>query len=245
MAHKALRIAIVGYGKMGKTIESLALDKGHSIVMRTDSKSPLNTQLDVLPEVDAAIEFTSPEIASRNLSLLAEHRIPTVCGSTGWLDDYEKICALYNKNKSAFLYASNFSIGVNLFFQLNKALAKLMADHSNYRASITESHHLEKKDAPSGTAVSLAEQLMDHHHGYDNWVLTDKDTGENESLPVKALREADVKGIHEVEYVSSIDKIQIRHEAFSREGFASGALMAAEWLVGKQGIYSMDDLLGF
>jgi 4-hydroxy-tetrahydrodipicolinate reductase len=237
-----LKIALIGYGKMGKTIESLAIKKNHDIILKTSSSNPLEKNLAVLPDVDVAIEFTSPEIVAANLEILATNRVNTVCGSTGWLDDYDRLTELFSNQGAAFLYASNFSVGVNIFFALNRQLAKMMNNWPEYSVSLEESHHIQKKDAPSGTAVTLANQIIEASQQYKSWTLGAVD--DTDSIDIKAHREGDVKGMHTVKYKSDIDQIEIKHEAFSREGFAMGALMAAEWLQEKKGIYSMRDVIG-
>lgn len=239
---KKLNIALVGYGKMGKTIEKLAIAKGHNISLKASSTHPLESLQDELKATDVAIEFTSPESALVNLELLAKNRTPTICGSTGWLNNFDKVSNQFKSVQTPFLYASNFSIGVNIFFAINRKLAQMMNHWPEYKASMVESHHVTKKDAPSGTAVSLAEDIISEHQNLNVWQLK-SDSDSKDSLPITAIREADVKGMHEVQYKSEIDQIVIRHEAFSREGFASGALMAAEWIVGREGIFSMKDLL--
>lgn len=241
MQNKKLNIGLIGYGKMGKTIEKLAVDKTHTIGLKCTSANPLAQNLDILQEIDLAIEFTNPEKAAQNLKILAEHKIPTVCGSTGWLNEYDSICAQFNATGTPFLYASNFSVGVNVFFSLNKHLARLMDKLDSYGVQMMESHHLEKKDAPSGTAVSLAEGILDEMQRKQEWHLGTDDKAN--SIPIEAVREADVKGLHEIRYTNDVDQILIRHEAFSRIGFASGALLAAEWIYGRSGIFSMSDVL--
>lgn len=242
---KKLNLALIGYGKMGKTIESLAEAKSHKIVLRTDSKSTLEQNRQLLKNVDVAIEFTSPDAVVRNLEILAEHGVNTVCGSTGWLDQYERVSRLFREAETGFLYASNFSIGVNIFFSLNRYLAKMMSKLEGYDIGMMEAHHIEKKDAPSGTAVSLAEQIIEHNPRLSHWHLKAKaPSSDNKSIEIEAIREADIKGTHQVSYQSPVDSIQIRHEAYSREGFASGSILAAEFLHGKKGIYSMTDVLG-
>lgn len=242
MLMNKLKIALIGYGKMGKTIESLAIKKNHDIILKTNSSNTLEKNLAVLPDVDVAIEFTSPEIAAANLEILAANRVNTVCGSTGWLDDYDRLTELFSNQGAAFLYASNFSVGVNIFFILNRQLAKMMNNWPEYSVSLEESHHIQKKDAPSGTAVTLANQIIEASHQYKSWTLDAVD--DTDSIDIQAHREGDVKGMHTVRYKSDIDQIEIKHEAFSREGFALGALMAAEWLQEKKGIYSMRDVIG-
>ena len=242
MMHNKLNIALIGYGKMGKTIEKLAEEKGHSIGLKTNSQNPLHQNLHLLDNIDVAIEFTNPDIASKNLETLASHGVKTVCGSTGWLDEYKRISALYDQHNSAFLYASNFSIGVNIFFALNKKLAKLMTNKSDYKVSMVESHHISKKDAPSGTAVSLAEHIIQNHQAYNNWQLKSSECNTDE-ISIEAIREGDVKGMHQISYRSEIDEIVIKHEAFNRNGFALGAIMAAEFIANKKGIFNMNDVL--
>lgn len=242
MHHNKLNIGIIGYGKMGKIIEKLLIDRGHDIVLRTNSTHPLESQLPQLQSVDVAIEFTTPELAPKNLTLLAENKISTICGSTAWLSDYESVSQKFIDNECGFLYASNFSIGVNIFFQINQQLAKLMNQHAQYDVTIHESHHTEKKDAPSGTAVTIANQVIDALERKRSWTI-DPAT-QADQLQITASREADVKGFHELSYTSPIDQIKMSHEAYSREGFALGAILAAEWIHGKKGIYSMKDVLG-
>jgi len=241
---KSLNIALIGYGKMGKTIENLALSKSHNIVLKSSSSNPLSSNQKRLSNVDVAIEFTGPDVAAENLEILANHGISTVCGSTAWLDDYDRISNLFKEMNAAFLYASNFSIGVNIFFSVNNHLAKLMNKLDAYDVNMTEAHHIQKKDAPSGTAVSLADQISANMARKSGWQLdTGKENIPKSKIGIHSIREDDIKGMHKVDYISKIDQISIKHEAFSREGFASGALLAAEWISGKQGIYSMSDVL--
>ncbi|NNE27065.1 MAG: 4-hydroxy-tetrahydrodipicolinate reductase [Saprospiraceae bacterium] len=240
MQNNKLNIGLIGYGKMGKIIGEMAESKGHRILLKTSSQNPIEKNIDLLKDLDVAIEFTSPEIAVHNLEVLAQNHVTTVCGSTAWLEHYDRICKMYTSNDAGFLYASNFSIGVNIFFALNTYLAKMMNGFEDYNVSMHESHHIEKKDAPSGTAVTLAEQILENVERKTSWHL---DSADKTGISVKATREADVKGLHEVFYTNDIDQITIRHEAFNRKGFASGALMAAEWISGKKGVYSMNDIL--
>lgn len=233
---KQLKIALIGYGKMGKTIEKLALDKGHAIVYKSTS----NSEEGNLNDADVAIEFSNPEAALHNISKVLNLDIPVVSGTTGWLKDYDKIEKLCQSRNGSFVYASNFSVGVNLFSNILEYASKLMANWNEYDIEITEIHHTEKKDAPSGTAISLAEIVL-KHSPKTGWELD----GENaEKLKITAKREHDVKGTHEVDYSSEIDIISLKHEAHSREGFAKGAIFAAEWLVGKKGVFSMKEVLG-
>ncbi|HPE82930.1 MAG: 4-hydroxy-tetrahydrodipicolinate reductase [Aequorivita sp.] len=231
-----MKIALLGYGKMGKTIEKLALEKGHTIVFKSTSDS----EKGFFDEADAAIEFSSPESAVKNISRALEAGIPIVCGTTGWLEKHDEMVKLCEKRNGSFIYASNFSVGVNLFFSINDYVAKLMAPWKEYNVSVEEIHHLQKKDAPSGTAITIAEGILKHSDKKD-WKLN---TSEENSLNITAKREEDVKGTHTVSYNSSIDTISLKHEAHSREGFAMGAILAAEFLKDKKGIFTMRNVLG-
>jgi len=242
MVANKLNIALIGYGKMGKTIEKVAENRGHHIVAIINGEGPKSI-MDLPMKVDVAIEFSVPDGAYKNLSALAEKSIATVCGTTGWLDNYNDICEKFTTSNKSFLYASNFSIGVNVFFAVNQHLAKIMSRLDDYQIGITESHHITKLDAPSGTAITLAEQIIRNNDNKQRWKSnTSQDLMAND-IPIKSIREADVKGMHEIEYHTDIDAITIKHEAFSREGFALGAVLAAEYIVGKQGIYKMTDVL--
>lgn len=240
MKEQSLRIAIVGYGKMGKTIERLAEDRGHSIVATIERKNKNELDLINTNNCDVAIEFSSPESVLANLEQLSTKGINTVCGTTAWLEHYDKICQQFQKSKSGFLYASNFSIGVNIFFKVNKILAELLAPRSEYNVSMREEHHIQKKDAPSGTAISLINDILDSSTTKSSWSLTEKT---EENIHIEAIREGDIKGTHIVNYDSSIDSISICHTAHTREGFAMGAILAAEFLYQKEGIFSMQDVL--
>ncbi|WP_448528043.1 4-hydroxy-tetrahydrodipicolinate reductase [Raineya sp.] len=236
-----MRIALIGYGKMGKEIEKIALERSHSISFRINKEnaseickiSPQNT--------DVAIEFTSPESAFENLKNLLSQKISVVCGTTGWLTKQKEIENLALQNQIAFLYASNFSLGVNLFFRLNELLAQMMSKHPSYQLLLEEIHHTEKKDAPSGTAISLAEGIIQNNPLKNAWIneLSEK----NNEVSIISKREPNVPGTHIVRYQNEIDCIEIRHEAYSRKGFAMGAVLAAEFIAGKKGIFSMKDVL--
>jgi 4-hydroxy-tetrahydrodipicolinate reductase len=232
-----MNIAIVGYGKMGKAIEEILIERGHKVVAKL-SKTPTTEDL---KDVDVAIEFSNPEVAFENIKTLLEHKIPTISGTTGWLDKLDEIKSINEAHQSAFIYGSNFSLGVNLFFELNEHLAKLMAPYSDYKVEIEEIHHTQKLDAPSGTAISLANQIIEKTD-LKQWELDGKSSDEN--LPIYAKRIENVPGTHTVSYVSEIDTIEIKHTAHSRKGFALGAVIAAEWIHGKQGYFSMKDVLG-
>lgn len=238
-----MKIALLGYGKMGKAIEELALSDGDEIVLRADSETSRKAAADFLQAADVAIEFSRPESAFDNIRLSLETGVPIVCGTTAWLDRLEEARVLCEKHDGALLYASNFSIGVNLFFALNRYLAEMMAQLPQYEVRMEEIHHIQKLDAPSGTAITLAEDILNRIKGLNKWV--NKEAGEKGELPILSKREGQAPGTHVVEYHSPIDSITIRHEAHSREGFARGALLAARWIVGKKGYFEMKDMLGF
>jgi 4-hydroxy-tetrahydrodipicolinate reductase len=238
-----MRIALIGYGKMGKAIERIALDKGHEIVLKIDLDNGHEMTRENLKKADVAIEFTGPASAPGNLLNCADAGISVVCGSTGWLEKYPAVKAAFEKNGAGFLYASNFSIGVNIFFELNKKLAGLMSSHPEYRVDMKEIHHTQKKDSPSGTAITLAEEVMKAIPSLKKWV--NKESNSVEELSILSERVDPAPGTHAVKYHSSVDDIEIIHTAHSREGFACGAVLAAEFLIGKQGIFSMKDVLGF
>ncbi len=238
-----MNILLLGYGKMGKAIEQTALSRGHQIAHRINIDN-IHDLAQVDPgRVDVAIEFSQPEAAAANLFYCFDHRIPVVCGTTGWLDRRAEIEAYCMQKGGAFFYASNYSLGVNIFFHLNKMLARLMNQYSDYEITLEETHHTEKKDAPSGTALSLAGDVLDQIARKTNWVNNlPKNASE---LAILSHRVEGVPGTHVVRYESAVDSIEITHTAHSRTGFASGAVLAAEWLVGKQGVFGMDDLLAF
>lgn len=238
-----MRIALLGYGKMGKMIESIAIERGHEIVLKVDENNCTKVTTDQLRQADVAIEFSMPAIAVNNYTWCFEAGVPVVSGTTGWLEKWEKVVALCQQKKGGFFYASNFSIGVNLFFQLNQYLAKLMNGFDHYKVFIEETHHIHKLDAPSGTAITLAEGILEHHEGYNSWQLSPEKEELDHVLPIMAKREGEVPGIHSVLYKSKVDEIEIRHAAFSREGFAFGAVLAAEFLQGKTGVFGMKDML--
>ncbi|MBL7744223.1 MAG: 4-hydroxy-tetrahydrodipicolinate reductase [Chitinophagaceae bacterium] len=238
-----MKIALVGYGKMGKAIEAIALQKGHEIVLKIDINNAGDFTKGNLSKADVAIEFTSPHSAYDNVKQMMKWGTSVVCGSTGWTEKLEEINKLCKEHNSAFLYASNFSIGVNIFFELNKKLASLMAPHPEYAVTMEEIHHTQKKDAPSGTAITLAEQIMQQFPSKKRWVNNEStNTGE---LPIISKRIDPAPGTHSIKYASAIDDIEIIHTAHSRTGFASGAVLAAAFLKDKKGIFSMKDVLGF
>lgn len=236
-----MKIALIGYGKMGKTIEQIALDRGHEIVLTIDITNQHDLTVENLRKADVAIEFTIPTSATANYRLCFEAGIPVVSGTTGWLDRKTEVLDEMNKHNGTFFYASNFSLGVNLFFALNKKLAALMSNRPEYDISMEEVHHTQKLDAPSGTAITLAEELFENHPGKKSWTL-EKPTSP-EQMQITAIREGQVPGIHRIKYESEVDHILIEHSAKSRQGFALGAVLAAEFSFGKKGMLTMNDLL--
>ena len=231
-----MRIALVGYGKMGHIIDELATKKGHEIVARLN-ETPTAENLN---NPDVVIEFSNPEVAFNNIKVCLENKIPVICGTTGWLDQKPEIEEIALQNNTAFLYGSNFSLGVNLFFALNEKLANLMKDFSEFNVQLEEIHHTQKKDAPSGTAISIAEGIIKNDDRFDSWKL---DETQNKELGIFAIRENEVPGTHSVYYKSDVDEIEIKHTAFNRNGFAVGAIVAAEWIIGKTGNFTMKDVL--
>ena len=231
-----MKIALFGYGKMGKVIDKIAKNRGHKIIYRIDENS-INYDL---KKVDVAIDFSTPKAAFSNINMALENSIPIISGTTGWLDNYNNAVKLCNEKNGAFLYASNFSLGVNIFFEINRQLAKIMSNHPEYVIKMKEIHHIEKIDAPSGTAITLAESII-KETDYQKWSLN-KDFKENE-ISIEVQRLSDKTGTHEVIYKSDIDEIKIKHAAVNREGFGLGAVIAAEWLIGKKGVFSMKDVL--
>lgn len=231
-----MKVAIVGYGKMGKEIEKILIERGHTIVCKLQTKPTVED----LKDVDVAIEFSNPEAAFENIKFLLENKIPTISGTTGWTDRLDEIIQINEANDAAFLYASNFSLGVNLFFELNAHLAQLMAKYPEYKAELEEIHHTQKIDKPSGTAITLAEQILTQGN-YSNWESDQKSAEEN--LPIYSKRIDHTPGTHTITYTSEIDDISITHTAHSRKGFAFGAVLAAEWIKDKKGYFSMKNVL--
>lgn len=236
-----MNIAIIGYGKMGKTIEQLATERGHKIVLKISSSNTDELTVENLKKADVAIEMTQPDAAKKNVLLCLEAGIPVTSGTTGWNNDIPVAQQAAKDNNTAFLYASNYSVGVNIFFEVNKLLAKLMNEQPAYDVNMTEIHHLQKKDSPSGTAITLANQVLDAVARKDKW--SEEEKADN-ILHITALREEGVPGTHTINYTSSIDDISITHTAHNRNGFAMGAVLAAEFINGKQGVFSMQDVLG-
>lgn len=236
-----MKIALIGYGKMGKIIERIATERGHSVVLKIDKDNQNEFTLENLKKVDVAIEFTIPSVALGNYKKCFEANVPVVSGTTGWLENKEIIAAECAK-EARFFYASNFSLGVNLFFQLNKYLAKLMHPYQNYVPTMEEIHHIHKLDAPSGTAITIAEGLLENYPSLEKW--ENSVTNHPNALPIISKREGEVPGTHTVEYTSAEDVISIKHEAKGREGFAFGAVLAAEFLANQSaGWYGMEDLM--
>jgi 4-hydroxy-tetrahydrodipicolinate reductase len=230
-----MKIALLGYGKMGQVIERIALERGHEIVLKKDE---FNTY-DGLSNADVAIDFSIPTAAVSNISSCFHANVPVISGTTGWLEHYDEMVALCTEKKGAFISSSNFSLGVNLFFGLNEYLAKMMAKFDSYTVDMEEIHHTQKLDAPSGTAISLAKGVIENSN-YTNWTL---ENPESNQIHIEAKRIGTVPGTHTVTYNSSIDAIEIKHTAHNRDGFALGAVIAAEWIVGKHGVFSMKDVL--
>lgn len=240
-----MNIALIGYGKMGKTIERIAKERGHSIGFIADQEGFESQDLE---GIDVAIEFTIPAAAKDNIIKCATAGVPVVVGTTGWYDAYDSISYSVNSSEGALLTATNFSIGVNIFFALNKKLASMMKEFGQYDVSMEEIHHTQKLDAPSGTAITLAEGILENLDRKKNWVSLENDeqpSGEALDLNIISKRIDKVPGTHVIEYSSPIDDIEIKHTAHNREGFALGAVVAAEWLMGKKGIYTMNDVLSF
>lgn len=260
-----MKIALLGYGKMGHIIEELAVAQGDEVVLRVDADNRNSVAVDDLKVADVAIEFSRPEAAVGNILLALAAGVPVVCGTTGWLDKLPTIEAAIAEHQGAFFYASNYSIGVNVFFAVNEYLAKLMGKLEQYNVSLSETHHTQKLDAPSGTAITLAEAIVAEHTTLKGWQLKEeiwvdpspeqyiatvnKDIASMKSksftthVPITSYRQKDVPGTHLIEYRSKQDSLRIEHQAHSREGFALGAIAAARWIIGKQGMFGMKDLL--
>ncbi|KXH79164.1 4-hydroxy-tetrahydrodipicolinate reductase [Chryseobacterium kwangjuense] len=232
-----MRIALVGYGKMGKIIDEIAQKRGHEIVARL-KETPTAENLN---NPDVAIEFSLPEVAFDNIKACLENKVPVICGTTGWLEKKEEVEKMAVDTGSAFIYGSNFSLGVNLFFALNEKVAEIMKNVDEYSCQLEEIHHIHKKDAPSGTAISIAEGIIKHNPQFNAWKLEET---QGDQLGIFAVREDEVPGTHSVFYKSEVDEIEIKHTAFNRNGFALGAVVAAEWIKDKKGNFTMKDVLG-
>jgi 4-hydroxy-tetrahydrodipicolinate reductase len=234
-----MKVLLVGYGKMGKAIEKIAVERGHSIVGRVD----IQTSDQIGAGADVAIEFTQPGAAVSNITQCIEAGVPVVSGTTGWLENLEEVKAVCKKRNGAFFYASNYSLGVNIFFKVNEYLAKLMSGQTAYDVSVDETHHTQKKDAPSGTAITLAEGIVKNLPRKESWV--NGPSNEPNQLVINSFRIDPAPGTHTIRYTSAIDDIEITHTAHSREGFALGAVLVAEWIQGRKGVFTMDDFLPF
>jgi 4-hydroxy-tetrahydrodipicolinate reductase len=240
-----MNIALIGYGKMGKAIEKIAEERGHKIVLICNSE--LSVKYADFENVELAIEFTEPNLAVGHIEFCIDKNIPIVVGTTGWYDELDEIIEKVNNNNGSLLHATNFSIGVNIFFEINKKLAQLMSMTNEYKVAVEEAHHLQKIDSPSGTGITIADDILSNNTNYLSWVL-----GKNEvpysnrnQFPLSSYRKPDVPGTHKISYNSEIDKIEISHEAHSRKGFALGAVIAAEYLINQKGVFQMKDVLKF
>lgn len=238
-----MKIALIGYGKMGKEIEQIALTRGHEITLKVDISNANTYTVDELKKADVAIEFSTPESAINNIFRCFEANVPVVVGTTGWLNKLEEVKQKCSKGDHSLFYASNYSIGVNLFFKVNEYLAKLMNNYPDYNVTMEEIHHVHKLDAPSGTAISLANQIIDQIQHKEKWI-NENSTNKNE-LSIISKRIDEVPGTHTVTYGSAVDEINITHIAHNRKGFALGAVIAAEWVKDKKGVYGMNDLMNF
>jgi 4-hydroxy-tetrahydrodipicolinate reductase len=235
-----MKIALLGYGKMGHEIEKAILEHGHSIGLIIDNERDWAEKANELKKCDAAIEFSIPAITFENMRRCFESNIPVVVGTTGWYGRFDEITELCRLNNGTLFYASNFSIGVNIFSEINRKLASMLETYPMYTPSMTEIHHLQKLDAPSGTAITLANDIIKYNSRYNTFTMDDPKAGE---IPVNAIREGNVTGTHTIAWSSEIDKITITHEAMNRRGFALGAVMAASWIQGRKGIFTMQDML--
>ena len=242
-----MKIILLGYGKMGHEVEKIALQRGHEIVAAIDNEEEFrNSEIQKFRNLEdiVAIEFSTPATAFQNIKRCFDLNIPVVCGTTAWYQHFDEVKERCEREGQTLFYAPNFSIGMNIMFMLNSQLAKITEKYG-YKLSLTETHHIHKLDKPSGTAVKLADDILANNKNYNSWELTDgdKQTATDDALPITAIREGDVFGIHEVQAQSDCDIIKLSHEAFSRKGFASGAVIAAEFIIGKKGLFTMNDLL--
>jgi 4-hydroxy-tetrahydrodipicolinate reductase len=235
-----MNIALLGYGKMGKEIEAIALQKNHKIVLKLDKSNASSIRPEDLKKADVAIEFSTPHTVLQNIAMCFDAQLPVVVGTTGWYDSFEEIKKLCTEKNGSLFYATNFSVGVNLFFKLNKYLAHLLNNYEDYEVSMEEIHHIHKLDKPSGTAITLANQVIENLDRKKAWSITEKN---EDTLFIKDVREGEVPGTHIIKYHSAIDDIEIMHKAHNRKGFAYGAVIASEFLKGKKGIYSMSDII--
>ena len=230
-----MKIALLGYGKMGIEIEKVSIERGHTISLIKDKNDVIKS----IDNTDVAINFSTPDSAIENIKLALNSSVPIICGTTGWLEDYDKILDFSKETKTSFLYSSNYSLGVNLFFDLNKKLTKLISKHNDYKLKISETHHTEKLDKPSGTAITIAEDIINNSK-YKNWSFKKNSISE---IEMESIRETNVPGTHIVTYKSDIDSIELKHVAHNRKGFALGAVVAAEWIIDKKGVFTMSDVI--
>jgi 4-hydroxy-tetrahydrodipicolinate reductase len=238
-----MNIALIGYGRMGHEIESIAIKRGHSIKLIVDQYNEDDLNSVNLKGIDVAIEFSSPDAAINNIMKCLNEKVPVVCGTTGWLQDYNKAAEACIGNNTAFIHSSNFSIGVNLLFRLNTELAKQMERYRDYNVSIEEIHHMKKLDAPSGTAITIAEGIIGQHSGYKKWCFENDKT--EKCVPILSVREGLIPGTHTVTWDSEIDTISLKHEAKNRKGLALGAVVAAEFIYSRKGVFTMKEVMGF
>jgi 4-hydroxy-tetrahydrodipicolinate reductase len=236
-----MNIAIIGYGKMGREIQAMAIERGHNVALIIDNENIHELNAESLSKIDVAIEFSTPQTAFENIKTCLAANTPVVSGTTGWHNRMEEVKALANKSEAALFYASNFSIGVNLFFKINRLMGEYLKKVDGYSVALEEIHHMQKKDAPSGTAISLAEIIAQASERFAGWTLLPE--FEDDKIPIKAIREGDVTGTHTVCYNSGIDELELTHRAKNRKGFAMGAILAGEFSVGKKGFLTMDSLL--
>jgi 4-hydroxy-tetrahydrodipicolinate reductase len=241
--HLIMNIALIGYGRMGHEIEAIAIKRGHLVKLIIDQNNTGDLSKDNLTGIDVAIEFSTPDTAFDNIVKCLENRVPVVCGTTGWLENYNNAVNTCKKYTSSFIHSSNFSIGVNLLFRLNKELARLMESYDEYKVTIEEIHHTKKLDAPSGTAITLANGISNSRSGYEGWCFENEKR--DKRIPIRSVREGTIPGIHTVTWDSEIDSISLKHESKNRRGLALGAVVAAEYIYSKEGIFTMDDVMGF
>jgi 4-hydroxy-tetrahydrodipicolinate reductase len=238
-----MNIALIGYGRMGHEIEAMAVKRGHTVGLIVDVGNMDDLSAEKLKDIDVVIEFSIPDAAFGNIAKCLELSVPVVSGTTGWLDDYDKAAAICRQHDTSFIHSTNYSIGVNLFFRLNEELARFMARYNDYTVSVEEIHHTRKLDAPSGTAISIARGIIDEHPDYHKWCFENEKS--SNSVPITSVREGDVPGTHTVTWDSDIDTLSLRHEAKNRKGLALGAVVAAEFIHSKKGVFTMRDVMGF
>ncbi len=242
LKNQRMKIALIGYGKMGMAIEEIALQRGHEIVLKVNIDNLEDNTIENIQKADVAVEFTGPESAFENVIRCLDAGVPVICGSTGWLHRLEEAKEYCNEKNGALIYASNFSIGVNIFFAVNKTLASMLAQHPEYDVDITETHHTQKRDSPSGTAITLAEEILERINHKKKWI--NQQSNDPADLSILSERIDPAPGIHRVRYHSEVDDIEIIHTAHNRKGFAGGAVLAAEFIEGKKGVFAMTDVLG-